>query len=239
MARLFKLTDVQSFGNQEVMNRYFYYNPDSDVTSESVANVWAGFVLPNVLATQSNHLSHTHIAVEELVTGSDKHVLNLSGVSGGQGGDYLNPFMAYGFSLFPKSGNFRAGGKRYAGVTEDEISDGVPTASFQILLDLLAADLNNDLIVNTSLETVTPVLARWDGKQNLWTVTPVLQSAFVRMTTQNSRKPYKGGGSFSFASMNTPIAGDVNGIPTGLTLPTGTGKQAPSVTWSELTVLKE
>jgi len=120
---------------QEVDNTFCYYQALEFVTTtptkaQVLAENWADQILPAILGIQPAEVLTTGVTVKNLFNASDAYELGLS-ESGTFTGDrdLLPTFNAYGFQLNGDNPAVKNGAKRFAGVWEDYVNDGVITGS--------------------------------------------------------------------------------------------------------------
>lgn len=134
---VFMVTDISQCLGQECINVYFYrQNVVGDNSADDVLDSFEGQVLPAVLALQTDDVLHTTLIAQNLYTPSERASRTISEVGANTGGNTMNNFTAYGFSLNQDNGAIRNGSKRIVGVQDDVSVDGVITDATYI--DLIA-----------------------------------------------------------------------------------------------------
>lgn len=210
MGKLFQVIDKQSYFGQGLENVYWYYTPQNATTSLQMATAFNSQVVANLRNLQSNNLNHDSIYVKEWIGGTDIIDATQTGATAGtQGGDSLPPFLSFGFKLSPLSGNFRQGGKRYAGLTEDNQGDNTLVTGFKTQLALFALQVVANIVIPSISATLTPVIVRvTDSPSAGWLFTQIISAIGSTMSTQNTRKANIGGGPLSFGDGVNQVAYD-------------------------------
>lgn len=124
---VYQVVDKQLFAGQEVLNVYFFKMTDAPAGYTDASAVTAGFIanlLPTILTCQTADVLHTSIKARNLYNVSDAHEELVSEIGEDEAG-YQNVFDAYGIRLVGDNAAVRGGSKRYAGVQDDAVEDGV------------------------------------------------------------------------------------------------------------------
>jgi len=131
----YELTLKQLDRGQEANNIFCYYQAEEFVTTDPtkaqvLAENWADQILPAILGVQPAEVLTTGLSVKNLFDASDAYELGLSETGTFTGDrDLLPTFNAYGFQLNGDNPAVKNGAKRFAGVWEDYVTDGVITGS--------------------------------------------------------------------------------------------------------------
>lgn len=168
MAELLELTLVQTYYNQQIINRFNYVASGTPASvSYSFALTWAfgaiadGGVYPatgicKLLAVlQSAQVSFTGVTTLNVYSDTDFYSTPFNPVLNGAitGQDGMSPTMAYGFRTSRVRRDIRRGQKRFVGATESSIGAGgtVDTAGANLvaLKNALGATLTYDDEGNT------------------------------------------------------------------------------------------
>jgi len=190
----FELIDAQELQGQDVLNVYYYKQVGGATgTAADLITQFAFFVLPEVKDIQSDQLLHVALACRNLDVPTDFSVLPLVP---GQPGSYVQAaepvFVAASFVMQRQSLLTRNGRKRYAGVPDNEITNGIPSPGYLINLATLAAAID-DTLVGGSGNSYEPVIMKklYDAGGNLIGYQDFSMGAasFVKLGTQNTRKP--------------------------------------------------
>jgi len=152
----YELTLKQLDRGQQANNIFCYYQALEFVTTtptkaQVLAENWADQILPAILGVQPAEVLTTGVSVKNLFDESDAYELGLS-ESGTFTGDrdLLPTFNAYGFQLNGDNPAVKNGAKRFAGVWEDYVTDGVITgSSLTTPLDALSTALEAYVTVGT------------------------------------------------------------------------------------------
>lgn len=202
MTGIFSLKDVQSLLGQGLLNVYGYIGAGDDANAVNLANAFISFILPTLTPVQSNALAHIAVNVVNFLVADDSTTVNLSGFNGQRAGDPVSSFNTWSLTAVPWLAGVKAGGKRIAGVSETDTNQGQATPTLQALLELFAGTYATPFTINGLDATYWPALLRVENGQVV--ATPIATASYKRMSTQNTRKDYIGGG---------PIT-----IPTGVTV---------------------
>lgn len=190
---VYRLIDDQTLLGQDVKNVYYYRSQIGDGTAGLLAAAWLANVLPAVRAIQSVFVSHDLIQTENLNDLSDFSLFALTSNNDGVvTGEVLPAFNSWGFKLNRATRETRNGAKRIAGVAEVNNSNGEAQTAFLATLNDAAIAMG-DPIVDALSNQYEPVIVRLDAEGLPAVVNVVVSAEYVRMTTQNTRKPGRGG----------------------------------------------
>lgn len=210
MSKLYELKLFTELAGQGCVNRYYYWGATDTPLSEELADSFEALTMPKIQAVSSIGVEFKGVAVRDVFTGSDNHLLNLNNYTGNvTNDDTLPPFVGYGFGLNAVSG-FRQGGKRYAGVTEGYGNNGeVDNPGLETNLSILGNTHILSYLLSSGLELI-PMLARKELGQAAWKFASIVAGTYKRVTTQNSRKANSGGGAIlpAYASKSVTNNGD-------------------------------
>lgn len=155
---IYELTHVQSLYEQEVNNVYFYrqamaFALGDPTTAQVLADEWNAQILPSIAAIQTDDVSYREIRVKNLFDASDQYSLLISGTGLYTGGDTLPSFAAYSIDMQGDNAAVKRGSKRFAGVGEGSIVDGVVTLPDTITkLGTLCGKLEDPVTVGLLIE---------------------------------------------------------------------------------------
>lgn len=132
---IYECTLTQLDRGQQVNNIFYYYQDLEFVTTnptkaQSLAEAWQTQILPAVRGIQPAEILSTDLTVKNLFDVSDGYDLGLS-----VGGSFTtdrqleSTFNAFGFKLNGDNPAVKNGAKRFTGVFEDYIDDGVITGA--------------------------------------------------------------------------------------------------------------
>lgn len=202
---VYQIVDSGTMIGQKVLNVYFYKlvaTPAGFVGAEDVAQAYVDQVLPDVVAIQTADVLHQSVKATNLFDETDAHEILVS-EPGVAGSDSQGTFEAYPFRLVGDNAAVRAGAKRYPGVEDSFVSDGVVTdVDILALLNDLADKLADTLTFGIGVSLLDPVIVKrilLGGNYTLPTtpedailsvVTDVLFDTLV--TSQVSRKVGRG-----------------------------------------------
>ena len=150
-----RITDRQVYLEQQVLNVYFYRINDVTPLGDGYLTVFGDsfvdIVLPAVIAVQHEDLVHTELFLENLTNCVD--ILTYTDsfpVSGDYAtGEGMPPFVSWGVQLIRESRTTRNGYKRFAGVPEAAVADGLMTGfgtEFAALETALAQDFTAGIV---------------------------------------------------------------------------------------------
>ena len=207
---VYEVVDVQSMHGQQVLNAYYYYQalptlPLEGTIGQALADAFAEDIVPAICEVQHSDCQHLTVRCRNLFDPFDAGEA-ITGINGLRlSGDSMAAFDGYGMTINHDSTGIRPGGKRFAGVSEADVEDGVPNGTQITRLDTLAAVLAepipSGIIIQT--DTMYPVVVQRikEGEEGAYTyrlpvsqlelvygtVLEILVKAFV--TSQVSRKP--------------------------------------------------
>jgi len=181
---------TEMFG-QGAINRFYYLATGALETALDVADFAAQALIPRMANVMSADALVKGIAVRNVMDAADS-VRVTGDIPGSRVSDGFSAFNAWSLQLHPSSGSFRKGGKRVQGVAETNIGDGEPTSGILPLLTDLADAFAWYLVID-STTAIRPGMAR-ELTPTSWLFSQLLGAGFNYLSTQNSRKPYKGGG---------------------------------------------
>jgi hypothetical protein len=186
-------------GGEELLNR-FYYGAAGDNTSLNAVTLAETFfltVVDKLLEILSQELAVTSVYAENLDDPTDFAELAVTspGAIGERPGNYLSSFNAWGYTMGSTDRFIRTGGKRFGGVSEEDVDQGIldPNSPvYQTVIDFAgfldtpmtdAFDPNGlwQPVLYSPGNTATGGLPWWAA---------VEPAQYVRLTTQNTRKPW-------------------------------------------------
>jgi len=145
---VYQVVDSQELGGQRCLNVYFYqmHTPPTGYTgAAAVVDGWVTNMLPLIIPVQVEGLNHISVKATNLFDPSDAHE-ELISVPGTQAHDQNTNFDAYGFRMTGDNATVRSGSKRYAGVSDDGVDQGIVTDGTLLgLLNDLATGLVGDV----------------------------------------------------------------------------------------------
>jgi len=193
-AGLYKLELFQLLQNQEIINTFWYLNTEgNDGVAQNVIDGFEGIAITDVANAQSTDLTYTKYRCTPIFGTAAEVEDTVGEVNGNVVGDTMPPFMAASIRLNRGTNELRSGWKRFAGLVEQNVQQTTFTAGYLILLDSLAAKLDNQL--SPAGLFFDPVIVRKPfstlAQSPNWEAIPVASTTAVnRPTTQNSRKPF-------------------------------------------------
>lgn len=191
----FELIDDQLYISQGILNVYWYKQIAGGAAAAAADLVSAFLVnlLPLVEDIQDDNLQHIFLRARNVDDPTDFSILPLAGEFGNWAtADQAPSFIAAAFRLNRTTQASRHGWKRYAGVPRNNIQNNDAIAAYLPSLNALAAGLDNDWL-GVAGNVYRPVIVRrvTDPVTGIVTYTdfPMGLAAYVRITTQNTRKP--------------------------------------------------
>lgn len=202
---VFQLVDEQVVRGQQVLNVYFYEQAAATAGNgaEQLVTSWIDQIMPGITGWQTDDVLHTSVYAKNLFNESEAYteLLSVSGTGGSS--DIMTTFNAVGYQLIGDNAAVRDGAKRYAGIYEGAVTDGVITDPTQMgLLDDLADLLFAGLLVGLAPDVFLPVVVgrileggvyRLPTTQGEAVVSQVIDSLWnPEVTSQVSRKVGRG-----------------------------------------------
>lgn len=200
-----KVTDVQNFLGQEVLNVYFYEvtaAPEVAGDNTPYEQICASFnadVRIYALPIQSVQLTHSVTRVDNLTNGLDFAEVAVS-VAGQDNGAPLASFYALNFILRRTTKLTRNGSKRLAGITENNVDGNGWSNSYTPLNNYgnAVASPLLDAAEPTANPFASPVIVgrRLVGEKyeyDLSKINPIASAGVTAVSTQRSRKVGHGG----------------------------------------------
>jgi hypothetical protein len=180
---------------EDIYNIFYYFtaaNPGTNVEIEEFIQEWIDNVQPAILAFQSDQIVYLDIYAE-VVGGLFFSSITQGSVDGVISCDANAPYLAYEFIYRRNTRATRNGFKRFAGVCEDAIDQG-GNVTGAVATALTAAETVLDDVLNPPMGACNPIIygPPTGPPNNLPERTNgVAEVAFHRVTTQNSRKPWR------------------------------------------------
>lgn len=215
MAEIYKLVHSMKFLGQECQNRYNYVTLGSEGNAKELAELWAEFFAPAVAQVQVTTVQHVSVEVDCLTQPDDAHVVYFTDLTGVRNGQGMPPHDAYGLTFPVQTSATRSGAKRIVGISELDTNDGTIDSVWKSILDGIAQVLAS--YIAGAIEEYLPIILRDLG--NSWGLNAITDGTFKRITTQNTRKFYKGGGEATQIGRGTTSELNVTGYtstPTGV-----------------------
>jgi hypothetical protein len=165
---VYELTLEQVDRGQTVNNVFFYHQQYEFVTtlpthSQVLAEEWRDQILPAIRAFQPEEILTTGVKVRNLFNVSDGYdlALSLSGLGGAA--EQYSTFNAVGFALNGDNPAVKNGSKRFTGINEVHVDDGVISGSVMPgLLNTVADALEAPVLVGLVIEdpVFVPVIVK-------------------------------------------------------------------------------
>jgi len=192
---VYKVVDNQSFLGMVARNVYWYRQTEGTETdAAALANLFAVNIMPSIVAFQTTLVTHDHIYVENQALAGDFYDLYpTSGNVGEVAATTLPPFVALAFRLNRSVRGIHNGQKRYAGIPEEGVLNGILNPSYTTLVDTLAALIGSDL-ANGDLSLIYEPVIRHQTTptSGVYGYIRVASAVFTRVSSQNTRKYGRG-----------------------------------------------
>jgi len=185
-----RIRDFQRMAGEDIVNVYHYSILEDGVLLSDVAQNFFLQVITPMRDIQSQLMDHISLEVEVVSGVFDSYLLPWGSViPGNVAGEYLPPFVAWGFQLNRTNKLTRNGSKRIAGVAESQVSNGAAAAGAASFLATMATALGEDL-EEDAIAIASPAIVRYAPGGAVDTWQPVASVTYRRLTTQNTRKGY-------------------------------------------------
>lgn len=197
---LLRITDVQEYLGQQVLNVYFYRYflvlGASDSAYEELANDFKDNLLDAVTEIQNEYLVHKEVRVENISNGIDIYTLSINEAGKLTASEsILAPSnVTVGFILRRGNRVTRNGYKRYSGLTDNSFTGNnyiVPSAPN---IAAIEAKLSDGLYLG-AVKSLEPVIIKRPFNEPVgydYFYSPITSAALVGLGTQNTRKAGRG-----------------------------------------------
>lgn len=159
---IYQIALYQKYYSQEVLNVFYYRhnNASSNADASDLAASFVSQVCPVIQNFQTSAVRQERIVVQNLFDSSDRldSLLSLVGLRANL--DAEKAFVAVGFRLDHDNGSIRPGSKRFAGLDEGDVANGVITNTTAITrLNALGIALTQALTV-AAVNVFVPVVVK-------------------------------------------------------------------------------
>lgn len=195
IGELYRVIDRQTLQNQLVLNVYWFEQSAGTGGADDCAEAYIQDIGALVRAFQSNQLTHNRVDVTNMDDPTDYvEKAWTANNAGSLTGEVLPPYVVFAFRLNRVSRDVRHGQKRYSGIVEGSIENGVPVSGTLTLLNNLATALAQPISWSSGDGTYDPKIVKRTGTSPNFTYTPyaVGSAQFVRFSSQNTRKVGRG-----------------------------------------------
>lgn len=186
-----KLTHVQEYLGQTMMNRYFYFT-STPITVSILNDLMASFnttMVPVVNRLQIVGVSNTRLDTIDL-QGVSFSSLNLTG-GGLNSGENSPSWNALSFLLQRGDASTKSGGKRIGGISEANIIGNIvfPDPTYEGWIDDYATNVAT--VLTGALANYVPELIKFDpvNPNVILASQNIAGASFSGLSTQNTRKP--------------------------------------------------
>lgn len=183
---MYRLMVKSTLLNQETLSVFHYEHTTGTGTSADLREAFNTILFPTILDIQNDALVSYEVNTINYNDVGDFEAFPVN-APGRRVGNTMPPYAAWGFVLNRSSRTLRNGAKRFAGVSEEDVVDGVATAGVLPVLTICANTLGN--IISFGSNDFTPQIVRLDPITGLPIANiPVANASYRRVTTQNTRK---------------------------------------------------
>lgn len=139
-----ELVHEQTYLGQQVNNVYFFEAVDGTATLTGLATWFETNVVPDIKGIQNDEVTHINLRLRNLFDLGETYEEPLTGVGALASSSFELPaFVAYTARLDHTSGDVRPGFKRWAGVSEDSVTDSLVAAVRITAIEAICANLVN------------------------------------------------------------------------------------------------
>lgn len=186
MASLFRIKLFQTGArDQPLLNRFWYYTPSGvAIPTTDVASTFANWVCAGLKLIQSQEFVQVAVEVVEVLEPGLPFLANLTNGAGNQSGDGRASYDTWSFFLKPTGPILKRGGKRIAGVAENQADDDVANTDFVDNLVAFATLLASGLTTEAG-PVIVPAIVRETATTYL--ISQVYAGIYRQLSTQRSR----------------------------------------------------
>lgn len=200
---ILQITDVSTYLSQVCLNVYFYRVTLAEASAEyaDVNSCFLSDMQAAVLGFQADSVQHYQVSIRNLTNGIDV-VEFATNNYGGNAGDGMPSFVAYGFRLFRTNATTRHGAKRFVGCMEAHVQNNAAVAGIVATLNACANALKAKITypggASDQFEAEPVIVGRFPqshpdaGQLDLSTINPVANATYVRVTSQTTRRAGRG-----------------------------------------------
>lgn len=172
---------------QNFLNVFHYLQTSGSDGAPQLSARFYTVVMPRIMDVTSLFVTYTEIAVRDKVDPTDFYSLSISD-EGNRAGSILPTHDALSYTYKVNRLDCRSGGKRFAGVSESDVQNGVIVPPFVTEVTALEVALEQQQVQGGS--TWRPVIyGKRTGSSGYFT-NPLSSVVFLGVTTQNTRKFY-------------------------------------------------
>lgn len=139
----FRLKLSGNYLGQTINNIFWFENSVANLSAEDVWDMFLAQILPRILLVVTTAMTYTDVEVVNVEDPGDFYTDGFSFDGSRSAADNAPPFTAWSFQLNPNRVDRKAGAKRFAGLNEGDIVNGVNVGGLQSLLDDIALALGN------------------------------------------------------------------------------------------------
>lgn len=197
---LIRVTDVQSYLGQQVLNVYYYRSVSVieilDVGYEELATDFKENVVDSIRSLQNNYLAHNEVRFENISNGLDIYTLptNVNGIVSATDATVMPSNMSAGYILRRGSRVTRNGYKRFAGLTEGQVSGNTYVPGNDAQVTVIEDALAGPLYIG-AVPVLYPVIMKRPFVEPVgydYFYSPIISASLVGLGTQNTRKAGRG-----------------------------------------------
>lgn len=176
---------------QQISNVFHYHRSSVVGSAVGLANTFLTDVVPTIRNVVSSAVLYTNIVATNIEDPDDTADI-IANLVGNRTSDFVSTFASWGMRMYPSVASIQTGSKRFAGVCEADVDEGVATTLQALRLALLAVKLAQPIAEFLTVYTPAIYSDRVVLGIPFRRVATVSSVAYNWMTTQNSRKAGRG-----------------------------------------------
>ncbi len=192
MSAIYKVTLGSEISGEGALNIWHYvsneiYNP------QALAEIFVDLIVPSLTGITHVKEEYRFVTVEDATKVEvTRFTILLTDITGIRVGNAAPAFNAWAYKLIAYTSITRAGRKSFQGVNQEDTAGDVPQEFFENNLANVT-DVLSAVLVLSSFSFI-PAIFRAPTETELGLINPIVEAQFARLSTQNSRKSYSGGG---------------------------------------------
>jgi len=173
----------------EICQNVFYYDVSGvDPSTADLLVVFATDVIPDIQNIVSSAVSFVNLDAINLDDPTDFSNVAIVGTPGARPTDPSPPFLAWGYTYNRTSRVVRSGAKRFVGIAEGDMDEGIAVTGILAALDALGAQLSTSLVGPIGGVYEPIIYGDVTPTRLVPIAVPVSSVTYTRITSQNSRK---------------------------------------------------
>lgn len=189
----YKVSLWYDYLGQNCLNVFWYRRTFNSGTSPSLLTVFRSAIVPLVVGVVSNQVQFQEVRVDNAVDPLDFDSYVYASQVGSRTGTPTPAHLAWSFTYVVGRGDAKSGGKRFAGITESDMDNGLPSGGVIVALNNLAVNIG-DVLIAPDTTRFTPRIVGRRGTVRPWPdelySNQLAAVNFLGITSQNSRKFY-------------------------------------------------